>query len=177
MEGLALDVRDVTKTFPRGGLLGLLGPRRERERIVALAGVNLAVRRGEIFGLLGPNGSGKSTLVRLVATLLLPDSGQITVFGHDAQREPRAVRRLINRVSADAAFFKGLTAMENLLFTARLYGLSGTDGPPAGLRDPGSARAGWPEPPSPTGAALPGDPAEGRDRPGLPHRAGPPAPR
>jgi ABC-2 type transport system ATP-binding protein len=125
MEGLALDVRDVTKTFARGGLLGLLGPRRERERIVALAGVNLAVRRGEIFGLLGPNGSGKSTLVRLVATLLLPDSGQITVFGHDAQREPRAVRRLINRVSADAAFFKGLTAMENLLFTARLYGLSG----------------------------------------------------
>lgn len=127
MEGLALDVRDVTKTFAPAGLFGFLRPWRERERIVALAGVNLAVRRGEIFGLLGPNGSGKSTLIRLVATLLLPDSGQIVVFGHDAQREPLAVRRLINRVSADAAFFKGLSAMENLLFAARLYGLSGRE--------------------------------------------------
>lgn len=119
MEGLALDIQDVTKTFASGGLL------RPRERIVALAGVSLAVRRGEILGLLGPNGSGKSTLVRAIATLLLPDSGRIAVFGHDVQRESLAVRRLINRVSADASFFKGLSAMENLLFAARLYGLSG----------------------------------------------------
>ncbi len=125
MEGLALDVQDVTKTFPVAGLFGLLRPKGPSEQIIALAGVSLAVPRGEILGLLGPNGSGKSTLVRLIATLLIPDSGRILVFGHDAQREPREVRRLINRVSADAAFFKGLTAMENLLFTARLYGLSG----------------------------------------------------
>ncbi len=93
--------------------------------IVAVDRVSFQVERGEIFGILGPNGSGKSTLVRLIATLLLPDSGQITVFGHDVVREEMAVRRLINRVSAEASFFKKLSAMENLLYGARLYGLDG----------------------------------------------------
>ncbi len=89
--------------------------------VQAVSGVTFNVRRGEIFGILGPNGSGKSTLIRLISTLLLPDEGEIRVFGHDVVRERFAVRRLINRVSVEAAFFKKLSAMENLSYAARLY--------------------------------------------------------
>jgi ABC-2 type transport system ATP-binding protein len=81
------------------------------------------VPRGEIFGVLGANGSGKSTLIRVISTLLLPDAGRVQVFGHDVVREEARVKRLMNRVSVDAAFFKKLSPMENLLFAARLYGL------------------------------------------------------
>src|SRR5207249_825383 len=77
----------------------------------------------EIFGILGSNGSGKSTLIRLISTLLLPDAGAIRVFGHDVVRDEMAVKRLINRVSVDAAFFKKLSPWENLSYAARLYGL------------------------------------------------------
>lgn len=91
---------------------------------IAVNRISLEVRRGEIFGVLGPNGSGKSTLIRLMATLLIPDGGHITVFGHDVATEPRAVQSLINRVSVEASFFKKLSPMENLLYGARLYGLT-----------------------------------------------------
>ncbi|MTI96627.1 MAG: ABC transporter ATP-binding protein [Firmicutes bacterium] len=87
----------------------------------AVDDVSIQVQRGEIFGLLGPNGSGKSTLIRLMATLLLPDSGTVTVLDHDVVKETLAVRKVINRVSVDAAFFKKLSAHENLLYAARLY--------------------------------------------------------
>jgi len=90
---------------------------------VAVDSVGFQVQRGEIFGILGPNGSGKSTLVRCIATLLLPDEGSITVFGRDVLRDEMEVKRLINRVSVDASFFKKLTPMENLLYGARLYGM------------------------------------------------------
>ena len=93
--------------------------------VVAVDHVSFAVETGEIFGVLGPNGGGKSTLIRLMSTLLLPDSGEISVFGHDVEREPMAVQRLINRVSVEASFFKKLSPMENLLYGARLYGLDG----------------------------------------------------
>ncbi|MGE5585171.1 MAG: ABC transporter ATP-binding protein [Bacillota bacterium] len=89
--------------------------------VEAVSGVTFSVKRGEIFGILGPNGSGKSTLIRLISTLLLPDDGEIRVFGHDVVRDRFAVRRLINRVSVEAAFFKKLSAMENLSYAARLY--------------------------------------------------------
>lgn len=91
--------------------------------VEAVDGLTFHVEPGEIFGILGPNGSGKSTLIRLISTLLLPDEGCITVFGHDVVKERLQVRRLINRVSVDAAFFKGLSAMENLSYAARLYDL------------------------------------------------------
>jgi ABC-2 type transport system ATP-binding protein len=81
------------------------------------------VRRGEIFGVLGPNGTGKSTLIRLISTLLTPDAGAITVFGQDVVKEEPDVKRLINRVSVEASFFKKLSPMENLMYAARLYGL------------------------------------------------------
>lgn len=124
MSNLALQVKDVRKVF--GAARGLPGPfRKKKEKVIAVDGVSLAVQRREIFGILGPNGSGKSTLVRLIATLLIPDGGEITVFGHDVQREELAVKRLINRVSVDAAFFKKLSPMENLIYAARLYGMEG----------------------------------------------------
>ena len=88
--------------------------------------------------MLGQNGSGKSTLVRLLSTLLLPDGGSARVFGHDVVREERAVRRLVNRVSVEASFFKRMSATENLSYAARFYGL----GPGVTRRaDPGDPRA------------------------------------
>jgi ABC-2 type transport system ATP-binding protein len=125
---LPLTIQDLCKTF-----------RKQRERkhagagdngrgiVTALASVSLELRRGEIYGLLGPNGSGKSTLVRVVSTLLLPDSGRAAVFGWDVVRDADKVRKLVNRVSVEASFFKKLSAVENLLYAARLYGLEPND--------------------------------------------------
>jgi ABC-2 type transport system ATP-binding protein len=101
---------------------------RRRERgssggVPALAGVSFAIERGECVAVLGQNGSGKSTLVRLLSTLLLPDGGTARVFGHDVVADARAVRRLVNRVSVEASFFKKMSASENLAYAARFYGL------------------------------------------------------
>jgi len=114
----ALLVEDAMKRF-------LVG--RTRKPVVAIDRVSLRVERGEIHGVLGANGSGKSTLIRLISGLLTLDSGRVEVFGHDIEREEMAVKRLINRVSVDAAFFKKLSPMENLVFAARLYGLHTAD--------------------------------------------------
>ncbi|HEX9089942.1 MAG TPA: ABC transporter ATP-binding protein [Anaerolineales bacterium] len=94
---------------------------------VAVDHVTFSVSEAEIFGVLGPNGSGKSTIIRLIATLLLPDAGSITVFGHDVVTQSMQVQRLINRVSVEASFFKKLSPMENLLYGARLYGMEGKE--------------------------------------------------
>src|ERR1700751_2808182 len=64
----------------------------------------------------GPKRSGKSTLVRLLPTLLLPDGGSATIFGHDVVKESRAVQRLVNRVSVEASFFKKMSSEENLAY-------------------------------------------------------------
>jgi ABC-2 type transport system ATP-binding protein len=114
----ALLVEHVTKQF-------VVGSRRKRKLVMAVNDVTIRIRRGEIYGVLGANGSGKSTLIRLVSTLLTLDTGRVEVFGHDIERDEMAVKRVINRVSVDAAFFKKLSPMENLLFAARLYGLDG----------------------------------------------------
>lgn len=95
--------------------------------VVAVDHVSFTVKEGEIFGVLGPNGSGKSTLIRLLATLLLPDGGDINVFGYDVVKQPMEVQRLINRVSVEASFFKKLSPMENLIYGARLYGMGGSE--------------------------------------------------
>lgn len=100
-------------------------PKSGKKLIVAVDRVSFSVQVGEIFGVLGPNGSGKSTLIRLIATLLLPDDGELRVFGYDVVKQPRQVQELINRVSVEASFFKKLSPMENLLYGARLYGLPG----------------------------------------------------
>ena len=110
----ALLVDHVTKRFQVS---------RKRPPVTAIADVSLRLERGSTVGILGANGSGKSTLIRLVSGLLTIDEGRVEVFGHDIEREEMAVKRLINRVSVDAAFFKKLSPMENLLFAARLYGM------------------------------------------------------
>jgi ABC-2 type transport system ATP-binding protein len=96
---------------------------RRKPPVIAVDDVSIRMERGEIYGLLGANGSGKSTFIRLVSGLLTLDEGRVEVFGHDLVREEMAVKRLINRVSVDAAFFKKLSPAENLSFAARLYGL------------------------------------------------------
>ncbi len=99
------------------------GPTSAPHRTVAVDDVSFDVRRGEIFGLLGPNGSGKTTLLRLIGTLLLPDAGRVSVFGHDAAADPAAVQALVNRAALDANFFKKLSPVENLLYGAKQYGV------------------------------------------------------
>jgi ABC-2 type transport system ATP-binding protein len=111
----ALLIDHVTKRFVVG---------RKRKPVIAISDVSMRLERGDIHGILGANGSGKSTLIRLVSSLLTLDSGRVEVFGHDIVREETAVKRLLNRVSVDAAFFKKLSPMENLSFAARLYGLN-----------------------------------------------------
>ena len=91
---------------------------------VALEDVSLAIERGETVAILGQNGSEKSTLVRLLSTLLLPDGGSAEIFGHDVVRDARPVRRLVNRVSVEASFFKKMSAAENLSYAARYYGMT-----------------------------------------------------
>ena len=97
--------------------------KREKEVIRAVDDISLEVNIGEIYGILGANGSGKSTLIRLISTLLIPDSGSIHVFGDDVVTESLKVRQIMNRVSVEASFFKRLSSAENLIYAARLYGI------------------------------------------------------
>ncbi len=110
----ALLLEHLTKRFVVG---------RGKKKVLAISDVSMRIKRGEIYGVLGANGSGKSTLIRLVSTLLTIDEGRVEVFGLDIERNEMAVKRLINRVSVDAAFFKKLSPAENLSYAARLYGV------------------------------------------------------
>jgi ABC-2 type transport system ATP-binding protein len=105
--------RDATRTHLR----------KRRKRVAALEDVTFTMERGECVAILGQNGSGKSTLVRLLSTLLLPDGGSAKIFGHDVVKEPRAVQRIVNRVSVEASFFKKMSSEENLAYAARFYGI------------------------------------------------------
>src|SRR3970040_1415299 len=104
----ALAVGDITKFF---------GPVR------ALRGVTLTVARGEALAIFGPNGAGKTTLLKIASTLMRPSSGQVLLLGADPSQAPH-LRRLIGMVSHHSYLYPGLTGLENLLFTARLYRLS-----------------------------------------------------
>jgi len=112
---LAVDVRDLRKDFAK---------RKRRRSVAALDGVTFTIARGECVAVLGQNGSGKSTLVRVLSTLLLADGGSAAVFGHDVVRDAKEVRRLVNRVSVEASFFKKMSAAENLGYGARYYGMT-----------------------------------------------------
>lgn len=129
----ALRLHEVSKTFVAQSLPRLPWQRAAHKRTVAVDCVSFTVHPGEIFGILGANGSGKSTLIRLVSTLLLPDAGCVTVFGLDVVKDELQVKQLINRVSVDAAFFKKLSPMENLLYAGRLYGLGAEETSTRGL--------------------------------------------
>jgi ABC-2 type transport system ATP-binding protein len=114
---LAIEARDVVKTFRTGW--------RGRRTTEALRGVSLDVPRGMIFGLLGPNGAGKTTLLAIMATLLEPDAGTVTVLGHDLRRAAPLVRRRLNMASGNASFVWSMRVAEIIAFYGRLYGLGG----------------------------------------------------
>src|SRR4051794_14491221 len=116
----AVEVRDPRKGFRRGDRRA---GRFVRRRMPALHGVTFTMARGECVAILGQNGSGKSTLVRLLSTLLIHDGGEARIFGHDAFRDTRVIRQLVNRVSVEASFFKKMSASENLSYAARFYGM------------------------------------------------------
>jgi ABC-type multidrug transport system ATPase subunit len=122
----AISVAALEKSFPpaRSGWRAFLQPF-EKPSVVALAGISFEMRPGEALALLGANGAGKSTLLRILATLLLPTAGRAQIAGHDAVREPRAVRRQLGyHAGSDIGFYPRLTGGENLRFFGRLNHLS-----------------------------------------------------
>jgi ABC-2 type transport system ATP-binding protein len=120
-----LEVRGLSKTYTSG--FRPPWSKKPKKRVRALEDVSFDVERNTVFGLIGANGSGKSTLIRTLSTLVLADAGTVKVFGHDVEDDSMDVRKLINRVSADPSFFGQMTALENLLFFGRVYGLPTAD--------------------------------------------------
>jgi ABC-2 type transport system ATP-binding protein len=116
----AVEVVDLRKEFKRRDRKQ---GRFAKRRMPALQDVTFTIERGECVAILGQNGSGKSTLVRLLSTLLINDSGEARIFGYDAFRNTKEIRRLVNRVSVEASFFKKMSAAENLSYSARFYGM------------------------------------------------------
>jgi ABC-type multidrug transport system ATPase subunit len=104
-------------------IIDIAGVRKSFGRTTALDGLTMQVAKGKVSALLGPNGAGKTTLVRILATLLRPDAGQVTVAGVDAVRRPVAVRRMIGLAGQHAAVDQTLTGREYLVMIARLYRL------------------------------------------------------
>jgi ABC-2 type transport system ATP-binding protein len=121
----AVQVDNLRKEFIRRD--GGARVRGRRRRVAALKGLSFTMQKGECVAILGQNGSGKSTLVRLLSTLLIGDGGSAHVFGIDVADNPRAVQRLVNRVSVEASFFKRMSPVENLSYSARFYGLGPRD--------------------------------------------------
>lgn len=115
-EAPAIEVRNLNKTF--------ISQARGRRRIHALRDVNLTIRQGEIVGILGPNGAGKTTLLNILSTLLLPDSGTVSVLGiKSTPQNFKTLRSFLNMSSGYPNFPWCLTVEENLRFYGRLYGL------------------------------------------------------
>lgn len=92
---------------------------------VAVDGISFDIRAGEIFGLLGPNGAGKTTTISMISCLLSPTSGEVTVDGSSVTRDARKVKSSLGVVPQEIALYPTLTALENLRFWGRMYGLSG----------------------------------------------------
>jgi ABC-2 type transport system ATP-binding protein len=112
---LAIEADKIFKTFKSDW--------RGRKKKEALRGVSLKVKKGEIFGILGPNGAGKTTLLSILSTLLLPDHGQVKIFGFDGIHNGHKIRELVNISSGNANFLWSMTVRENLNFYGMLYGL------------------------------------------------------
>lgn len=94
-----------------------------RDDVRAVDGVSFSIEPGEVFAFLGPNGAGKSTTIRIIATLLSPTSGSVSVFGHDVMQAPDVVRTLIGYVPQELALDRYLTGRQHLELSARLYRL------------------------------------------------------
>jgi ABC-2 type transport system ATP-binding protein len=93
----------------------------------AVNGVSFSIHKGEIFGLLGPNGAGKTTTIRMLSTVLEPDSGDVTVGGHSIKHDADAVRALIGVCPQELALYEDLSALENMVFFGRMVGLDGKE--------------------------------------------------
>src|SRR5438128_2142339 len=123
----AVETRDLTRIFA--------GKKKRRRKageevdesvgpVTALDNVSLKIEEGELFGMLGPNGAGKTTLIKILATLLLPTSGQALVAGHDVSKDPFPIRQVINMVSGGETSGYGLlTARENIWMFSQFYGV------------------------------------------------------
>jgi len=108
------------KTKERKGIF-----KSENKIVRALDNVSFYINKGEIFSLVGPNGAGKTTTIKILSTLLLPDSGEAIVNGYDVLKQPNKVRESIGLIlSPDKGFYSRLTGIENLVYYARLYGIS-----------------------------------------------------
>jgi len=93
----------------------------------AVNGVSFTINRNEIFGLLGPNGAGKTTTIRMLSTVLMPDTGEITIGAYSTRQNPAGVRSIIGVCPQDLALYEDLSAIDNLMFFGRLVGLSTSD--------------------------------------------------
>ena len=110
MTDIAIQVNDLHKSFGE---------------IKAVQGVSFAVQRGDIFSLLGPNGAGKTTTISMLSTLLRPDQGDALVFGKSVRTDPMAVKAVLGVVPQEIALYEDLSALENLIFWGKMYGLRG----------------------------------------------------
>ena len=121
---MTVEIKNITKTFlERSWRTALL--RKAPKKVRALQDVSFTIAPGEVLGLLGPNGAGKTTLIKILATLIIPDSGTAVVCGHDLRRRPRQVRRHIGLVNtSERSFYWRLTGKQNLEFFASLWGFS-----------------------------------------------------
>src|SRR3954454_15527176 len=108
MTNLAIEASGLVKTFGD---------------VRAVDGVDLAVRRGSVYGVLGPNGAGKTTTIRMLATLIEPDAGSATVLGHDIVKDADAVRGAVSLTGQMASVDEDLTGRENLILLGRPLGL------------------------------------------------------
>jgi ABC-2 type transport system ATP-binding protein len=116
-------VRKITSSTEFRMFLSVLRGKSDRQ-MTALDKVNFRIAPGEVFGLLGPNGAGKTTLIKILSTLVLPDSGQALVFGTDVVKHPRAVLKKLQAVLAEGwGFERRLSGRQNLEFYATLYGI------------------------------------------------------
>jgi ABC-2 type transport system ATP-binding protein len=115
---------EPTPEFPSSHAVWTAGLVRRFGQTVAVGGLDLVVRRGEIYGFLGPNGAGKSTVVRILCTLLRPTAGSASVAGYDVTEDPQAVRVRIGVALQDAAIDDRQTGRELLSLQGRLYGLT-----------------------------------------------------
>jgi ABC-2 type transport system ATP-binding protein len=90
----------------------------------AVNGVSFSIAKGEIFGLLGPNGAGKTTTIRMLSTVLTPDSGEISIGGHSLKSEAEAIRSIIGVCPQELALYEDLSAIDNMIFFGRMAGLN-----------------------------------------------------
>lgn len=109
-----IEVKQVTKMF-----------KNKKEPIYATKSVSFSIQKGEVVGLLGENGAGKTTLLRMIATLLAPTQGSISVASYDTRKQPMEVKKSIGVLfGGETGLYERLTAMENLEYFAMLYGMS-----------------------------------------------------